>query len=45
VKTDLLHPDNNSYRSLKAELAQMCYLFEGVTFSSEKEKVAKGAAE
>jgi hypothetical protein len=43
VKTDLWHPDNNSDRSLKAESAQMCYLFEGMTwdagaFSSEKGK-------
>jgi hypothetical protein len=41
VKTDLWHPDNNSEPSLKAELAQMCYLFKGMTwdagaFSSEK---------
>jgi hypothetical protein len=43
VKTDSWHPDNNSDRSLKAESAQMRYLFEGMTsdagaFSSEKGK-------
>jgi hypothetical protein len=43
VKTDLWHPDNNSHRSLKAESAQMRYLFEGMTwdagaFFSEKGK-------
>jgi hypothetical protein len=43
VKTDLWHPDNNSDRSLQTESAQMCYLFEGMTwdvgaFSSEKGK-------
>jgi hypothetical protein len=43
VKTDLWHLDNNSDRSLKAESAQMRYLFEGMTwdagaFSSEKVK-------
>jgi hypothetical protein len=43
VKTDLWHPKNNSDPSLKAESAQMCYLFEGMTwdagtFSSEKGK-------
>jgi hypothetical protein len=43
VKTDLWHLDNNSDRSLKAESAQMRYLFEGMTwdasaFSSEKGK-------
>jgi hypothetical protein len=43
VKTDLWHPDNNSDRFLKAESAQMRYLFEGMTwdagaFSSEKGK-------
>jgi hypothetical protein len=43
VKTDLWHPDNNSYLSLKAKSAQMRYLFEGMTwdagaFSSEKVK-------
>jgi hypothetical protein len=26
-----MKPDNNSDRSLKAESAQMCYLFEGMT--------------
>jgi hypothetical protein len=43
VKTDLRHPYNNSDRPLKAESAQMRYLFEGMTldagaFSSEKGK-------
>jgi hypothetical protein len=43
VKTDLWHPDNNSDRSLKAEWAQMRYLFEEMawdagSFSSEKGK-------
>jgi hypothetical protein len=43
VKTDLWHSDNNSDRSLKAESAQMRYLFEGMTsdagaFSSEEEE-------
>jgi hypothetical protein len=47
VKTDLWHPDNNSDRSLKAESAQMRYLFEGMTwdagaFSSEKGKCGVG---
>jgi hypothetical protein len=42
-ETDLWHPDNNSDRSLKAESAQMRYLFERMTwdasaFSSEKGK-------
>jgi hypothetical protein len=51
VNTDLWHPNNNSDRSLKAESAQMCYLFEGMTwdvgpFSSEKGKGGvKGAVE
>jgi hypothetical protein len=41
-EADLWHPGNNSDGSLKAESAQMCYLFEGVTwdgaFSSEEGK-------
>jgi hypothetical protein len=42
-ETDLWHPNNNSDRSLKAESAQMCYLFEGMTwdagaFSNKKGK-------
>jgi hypothetical protein len=43
MKTDLRHLDNNSDLSLKAESAQMRYLFEGMTwdagaFSSKKGK-------
>jgi hypothetical protein len=43
LSEDIWHPDNNSDRSLKAESAQMCNLFEGMTwdagaFSSEKGK-------
>jgi hypothetical protein len=49
VMTDLWYPDNNSERSLKAESAQMCYLFEGMTwdaraFSSEKGKGEVGGS-
>jgi hypothetical protein len=39
VKTDLWHPDNNSDRPLKAESAQMRYLFEGMTSPVKKESV------
>jgi hypothetical protein len=47
VKTDLWHPEDNSDRYLKAEWAQMLYLFEGITwdagdFSNKKESVGLG---
>jgi hypothetical protein len=43
VKTDLWHPEDNSDRYLKADSAQMHYLFEGITwdagdFSNKKGK-------
>jgi hypothetical protein len=49
VKTDLWHPDNNSDLSLEAESAEMCYLFEGMTwdagaFSSGKGKCGLGGS-